>query len=754
MDMAAKFQDQTVFHMTGKRAGDGLAALDSGFRPALLAAFRDLTRLRYDYPVVLLDGDSGPEYVQSLSSAIGELITELAPRGIEGERLRKQLLRLEREIRGLLATGSTGTLTELWPEAAAKAADTDDSVREVLTRAADALHVDGELLDCSRALSELRQRSRQRSAEKAAAVRTLADHLVRKLSDILRAAFVHSGAGQQPTALQSGFGSLHGDVFDFSAMSRLVARNVPKDQLPAKRRERIEWALSLLRNQPFYPDPRGAGSSAAPYEFVFDNCAAAIEAHRARLPQLVEVVKAIAIAELEARGGYVEVDHDPFFERYDEDALTADDLAQFPDYLVCIPADRNDAPENASLMEMLSAGMPSRCWCSSPTCWRKQPSGRTLRLGVRSARLATTAMASAGCSCCNQPVPPYALRDRVRCGMGCRGPAPFSVFSGSPEAASELPPYLTAGRGDEVAAFPAFLRRQRRLQLGNPVLVREQPESGGRLASRGVRVCGRRSAASSRKHPLHLCRLCCATSGMRTTFAVVPRERWTAAMVPVADWLVMPESEAADRVPFVLAVDQSDRLHRVIIDTRLMQATRRCMLLWHRLQEHGGIHNSHAGAGAGARTGGVGGPEAAGDRCAEAGSLRNSRRRDGEQGDRRGRAGCGRGGLCGSRTATVGPGVDRDQALLELQRVPEHQRQAVRLRREQTGLHQGHQRRHLQGSDRGGRGLSGGDHPPGQAEESRGARPGRAAGAREAFPLKQRRTRSNADQPATVAEFT
>jgi ferredoxin len=25
-----------------------------------------------------------------------------------------------------------------------------------------------------------------------------------------------------------------------------------------------------------------------------------------------------------------------------------------------------------------------------------------------------------------------------------------------------------------------------------------------------------------------------------------------------------------------------------------MQATRRCVLLWHRLQEHGGIHNSHA----------------------------------------------------------------------------------------------------------------------------------------------------------------
>ena len=32
----------------------------------------------------------------------------------------------------------------------------------------------------------------------------------------------------------------------------------------------------------------------------------------------------------------------------------------------------------------------------------------------------------------------------------------------------------------------------------------------------------------------------------------------------------------------------------MIVDARLMQATRRCLLLWHRLQEHGGVHDSHA----------------------------------------------------------------------------------------------------------------------------------------------------------------
>jgi ferredoxin len=65
-------------------------------------------------------------------------------------------------------------------------------------------------------------------------------------------------------------------------------------------------------------------------------------------------------------------------------------------------------------------------------------------------------------------------------------------------------------------------------------------------------------------------------------------------MVPVADWLALSERDAAERIPYVVAVDETNRMHRVIVDSRLMQATRRCLLLWHRLQEHGGIHNSHA----------------------------------------------------------------------------------------------------------------------------------------------------------------
>ena len=89
--------------------------------------------------------------MRSLSAVVGELISDLAPRGIEGERLRRQLLRLEREIRVLIAAGATGTLSALWPEAAARAARgaADDArARQCSRRPAESLQLDGELIDC------------------------------------------------------------------------------------------------------------------------------------------------------------------------------------------------------------------------------------------------------------------------------------------------------------------------------------------------------------------------------------------------------------------------------------------------------------------------------------------------------------------------------------------------------------------------------------------------------------------------------
>ena len=597
MDMATQFPEQRAFFSTSRLEGEGLDPIAGlGLRPALLARYRELSSLRYDYPLVLVT--SGPQkgIVRSLSGIVDDLLLEAAPRGIEGEKLRRHVLRLEREIRRLVGNGLRGTLLEVWAEAAVRAGKpADPSVAAVLAAIGEKMNLDGDIVDCEAAAVSrvLRHFFRAEQARKARAFRDASGRLIVRLSDILRAAFINSEAGQTADTLRTAVGNGHRGDFDFAVMSKLVSRRAPKDELSPSRRKRIEWALATLSEQPFYPGLK----ESATFGFEFDNCAEAVEAFRTRLPRLAEVVKALAVAELEADNRYVEAKDDPFFVNFDESALTADDLALFPDYLVCIPPESNDSPSNAPLMDMLSAGLPVKVLVETSDLYEEAVIGAGhFAFGVRSVRLANTATGLGGVhvvqtTSANLP----ALRERLKKAFAHRGAALFSVYTGAPAPAGDMPPYLIAAAAMESRAFPAFAY---------------DPLAGDNQAARFALADNRQSDADWPSMPIEYAdaegqRLSESTAFTYVDFVLcdrryakhfvrVPRERWNDEMIPVAEWLARDAKSAAGLVPYVLAVDADDVLHRVLVDQRLVNAAVRCRTLWHRLQEQGGIHNSHA----------------------------------------------------------------------------------------------------------------------------------------------------------------
>jgi hypothetical protein len=529
------------------------------------------------------------------------VLTEIAPRGLDGERLRKHVLRLERRIRSHSGAGARGALSELWTLAASELATPGDpSGSEVLTHIAGKLQLDGELCDCdastaARVCEHLWQAAQQRKAK---AFRTTVARLVVRLSDILRAAFLHSEAGQRADNLRASLGGSHRDAFDFDAMSRLVGRGVPKDELPAARRARLERTLEVLKAQRFFGDPGlGDAVAPAPYTFRYDDCAAAADAFRSRLPALAEVRKAIAVAELEATNRYVESTHDPFFEGFGPAALSADDLAMFPDYLVCIPHERNDAPQNAALIEMLSSGLPVKVLVETTQLIDDAGAGAGhFAFGVRSNRLANTATALGGVFVVQSPVSHlYALRERLDRAFAHRGAALVSVYAGADVPSGALPPYLTAAAALESRAFPAFTydpyagdnQAARFLLADNP-----QPEADCPVAE--LQYADEKQQSVTERMAFTIADFALCDRRFAAHFARVPRERWNAALVPADEWLAAGAKAQADTLPCLVAVDGDDILQRVIVDARLMQIAARYRTFWHRLQEEGGIHNSHA----------------------------------------------------------------------------------------------------------------------------------------------------------------
>ena len=598
--MEADFQSQVAFFLTGSRTGDRLEAVDRlGLRPALLSGYRDLTRLRYDFPLVLVEAEADGAFVQPLSGIVDGILAKVAA-DEDGERIRKHVHALEQEIRKLVAKGASGRLSALWEKAAGPLASSDKSIAESLARARAALKADGEVVDCdasmpSRLLTHGWNALQNRKARKFADSVT---RLILKLSDILKADFVYSEAGRSAENLRAAVGSAHADAFDFDAMARILKKSAPKTTLPEKRRKRIRQLLSVLQTQRFFPVSGGAAKAGeAPYSFAFKSCGDALKAYRERLPQAIEFAKAMAMAELEAKGEYNDSRHDPIFEPFGDNGMSPRDMALFPDYLVCLKAENVHAGESDKLTEILIAGLPMNVLVQTDDIMEASPLGNgQFAVGARSKQLASMAMGLGGVFVLQSSSSNLvALRDNLRAALAYPGPALFSVFSGAAGAAGGIPPYLIAAAATESRAFPTFTY---------------DPSAGGDWASR---FCVKSNPQPERDWPVQefayedeehqrvtenvaftLIDFIACDPRFGKHFARVPRERWNGSLIPAGESLARETTGIPDKVPSVLMVDRDQRLQRVIVDEALIRGARRCREMWHSLQELGGIHNSHA----------------------------------------------------------------------------------------------------------------------------------------------------------------
>lgn len=596
--MQAELQAHIAFHLTGKRAGDQLDSVGGlDLVPALFAGYRDLTRLRYDFPLVLIGNGTEETSVQSLSGLFDRLVQGIAA-AADGERLRRHALRLEREIRTLAAEGVRGQLLVLWDTAASRlAAHNDELFQDSLRRLRAALKVDGEVVDCDQTMPFrlLHHAWKLLNERKTRRFRADIDGLVTKLSDILAAEFVRSDAGLSAERLRAAVGSSQQEMFDFAAMSRLLAEASPQTPLPQSRRRRIEWLLSVLTAQRFFAasDRSNAATAAvAPYEFVCQSCAEAIQAYRNRLPEMTKLAKAMAMAELEVEGRYNGANHDLFFEDFGRNGLDPQELALFPDYLICVRAD-----DVADVLQALSAGLPAKVLVQTDDLLQPSPmGGEQMVLALGSRQLASTAIGmstfyilqSAGSNL-------FQLRDQIFRGLAYSGPALFSVFSGATADATDLSPYLTAAAATESRAFPTFVYDPSAgPDLASRFRVEDNPQPEADWPVQSLAFEDETHQRIAETLPFTLLDFVACDRRYGEHFARVPRAKWNGSMAPVAEFLSAEHRELADQVPCLLMVDRNTMLQKVIVTDRLLREARRCAEMWRSLQELGGIHNSHA----------------------------------------------------------------------------------------------------------------------------------------------------------------
>ena len=73
--METDLQAKVTFHLTGRTSSGHLDAIEGlGLRPALFAGYRDLTALRYDFPVVLVRDGAEGRFMLPLSAVMDSVL--------------------------------------------------------------------------------------------------------------------------------------------------------------------------------------------------------------------------------------------------------------------------------------------------------------------------------------------------------------------------------------------------------------------------------------------------------------------------------------------------------------------------------------------------------------------------------------------------------------------------------------------------------------------------------------------------------
>jgi ferredoxin len=595
MTMESQLSSQVLFHLTG-RHGDSVDAgtLAHGLHPALMAPYRRLNDLRHDFPLVLAAGPG--EYVVSLSDLVDGALRAVAPGGPSGEALRQRALQLETRIRHKVAAGERGQLKALWQAAAREsrpAAEPEAYEHDVAT-VLDALACDGELLGCDAATPArfVRHAWTVVQREKARSALARIEALTMRLDAILRADHARSPAALSAESLPATFGPPHRELFDFTAMSRLLNPRVARGGLSETRRQRIESVLSILRGQRFFAASDEENDALAA-QFVFDGTGAALDACLRRLPEMLTLHRALQVAELEADGRYVEATHDPILATIDEASLAPTDLQFFPDFLVC--ASRGRTAEDPALLEALSSGLPLKVLVPLDDVLEIASSGRTrLAFGIRGTQLGMAALGLGDAFVLQTAASNLlSMRDAVQRGLRHAGAALFVVYAGPAESVEALPAYLSAAAALQSRVLPTFVYDPgagpglaERLSLAsNPQLDADWPLEPLTYADPDLQAVTEDVAFTPVDFAL------CDTR-YSTHFSVVARSDWGDHMMPAAQWLQSPPVDASAAAPYVLAVDEAGLLCRVVVDEPLMRAARRCREQWHRLQELARVHDS------------------------------------------------------------------------------------------------------------------------------------------------------------------
>ena len=605
-------------------AGEDLDAKDwpaAGVLPALMTSFRDVDKIRYDFPLFLYPPTATGELCEALPEWLDALVLEFAPGENDAAVLKDNLERLERLVRkGLDGKSTAVDAREILVAAGATlqadlglAGDAGAKLASGIEELCARVPAGGQLLGyrdettihlivvAARAVGQQR---RTDFLAKLAGIR-------RRLKDVLAADRAKDPAAREPDALVRSMGNAALLRIDPAAMSEMIGPHRGAPQMATDRRERIISALATIdahvaraATQPLVVvlhdgQPGGDLAELAELELIQDDypCAAAAAIFDSNAGAMAELFRAVRIAELELAERY---DHDvygPWLAKLDWETFSADEIGLVPALVTLESAERVIKDGLVFLSRLVRSGRPVKVLvttqpAANPDAVSEGDPTAGLRFEIGyfgiSHREAVVHQST--------PARPRHMLEGLRLSLATPRPAIHIVDLGVDVAGKQpaLGGWLYSGAAVEGRAQPLFRYDPdggeswaKRFDFsGNPQIGDDWPTSQLAFRKESGEVDSMELAFTFADFAL-------LDSTYRSHFRPVPADCPRHVLVAVDAYLKLPQDEAARLIPCVWAVDASGRLMQMAISRRLAFACRDRIGFWHTLQELAGVHSEY-----------------------------------------------------------------------------------------------------------------------------------------------------------------
>jgi len=612
------------FHLGNPSAREALDKVGGDQLPALLNPYRNASKLRYDYPLFLFPVGSNAEVAAAedlakpIAECLHETVSSFAPSADAARFLKDNLPWLERHLREALhgVEGPVEALPLIQQAADAlkqhlglsgdNAARLEADLEQLIARVPEG----GKLIAYGRypAIHLLIHAIHTHVVPRHERFSGEVDLHIQALKILLDIDWNSSAESRQPDQLQRSVGGV-GDLFDPTALSKVVEHSKGSVAMSDSRRKRIQGALEVLegykQNDSLvrFVHPEGmddewlqetAGFEASASS---DPCSAAMEIFDQEAQRLAQVFAAARIAKLEIKSLYDPALHDPWFENFNWEVFSKEELLLTPAVIALESADHVASEGMHSFSRLLSSGRPVQIFVrvqahNNPGAKADEDPFQSFRtelgyLGIAH-RQAVVSQASAARH--------QHLLKRFISALDTTRTSLHLVNIGLRPTGQDLGlnAWLVAGAALEGRVHPFFYvdptagdSAAERIDFsGNPQPERDWPVHNFSYRDEG----GDRVEIEL---PFTFADYAMLIPRLLHHFAVVPDACESDDLLPIADYLNVPEAENERLIPFVWSVNEHGTLHRLVVSRTLVQACRDRLNFWHSLQEMAGVSSRY-----------------------------------------------------------------------------------------------------------------------------------------------------------------